>query len=255
MKYIRAIPSRVVEMPGTQEPARPLLRRDGRRAAAGIRPGGAQRGPAGPGRASRRWPGGWGWTSTSSASPRPTGWRPLATSQARPLRGRRVPGAQGHPRVGGPGLGGRRLRHGAAGPARGTMIQRHEYPWERDVTDEAPRVGVFICHCGHNIASVIDVEQVAESAAGMPNVVPRRGQPLHLLGHQPAAHQGHDPGAPAQPAGGGLLLAADARDPLPGDAARERAEPVPVRHDQHPRPVLLGAQGRPGRGHREGRST
>jgi heterodisulfide reductase subunit A-like polyferredoxin len=54
--------------------------------------------------------------------------------------------------------------------ARGTMIQRHEYPWERDITDESPRVGVFICHCGHNIASVIDVEQVAQRAGGMPNV-------------------------------------------------------------------------------------
>ena len=38
-----------------------------------------------------------------------------------------------------------------------------EYPWERDTTDEAPRVGVFICHCGQNIASVIDVQEVARS--------------------------------------------------------------------------------------------
>jgi heterodisulfide reductase subunit A len=55
-------------------------------------------------------------------------------------------------------------------PVRGAMIQRHEYPWERDVADESPRVGVFICHCGNNIASVIDVEQVSQSAAGMRNV-------------------------------------------------------------------------------------
>jgi heterodisulfide reductase subunit A-like polyferredoxin len=54
--------------------------------------------------------------------------------------------------------------------ARGNLIQRHEYPWERDTTDESPRVGVFICHCGHNIASVIDVERVAARAARMPNV-------------------------------------------------------------------------------------
>ncbi|MGO9097024.1 MAG: FAD-dependent oxidoreductase [Bryobacteraceae bacterium] len=53
---------------------------------------------------------------------------------------------------------------------RGNLIERREYPWERDTTDEAPRVGVFICHCGQNIASVIDVEQVAKKAAGMPNV-------------------------------------------------------------------------------------
>jgi len=53
---------------------------------------------------------------------------------------------------------------------RGTLIQRREYPWERDVTDEEARVGVFICHCGHNIASVVDVNAVAEAARKMPGV-------------------------------------------------------------------------------------
>ena len=68
-----------------------------------------------------------------------------------------------------------RLRHGATGSgSRGTLVKRHEYPWERDVTDEEPRVGVFICHCGHNIASVIDVKQVAEAAATMPGVATPR---------------------------------------------------------------------------------
>ena len=55
--------------------------------------------------------------------------------------------------------------------ARGNLIQRHEYPWERDITDESARVGVFICHCGHNIASVINVARVAGQAAKMPNVL------------------------------------------------------------------------------------
>ncbi|MCX5682590.1 MAG: FAD-dependent oxidoreductase, partial [Planctomycetota bacterium] len=54
---------------------------------------------------------------------------------------------------------------------RGNLIQRRDYPWERDVTDEAPRIGVFICHCGHNIASVVDVEAVAKAAAKMANVI------------------------------------------------------------------------------------
>jgi len=54
--------------------------------------------------------------------------------------------------------------------ARGTLSVRREYPWERDVTDETPRVGVFICHCGHNIASVVDVEAVARRALEMPDV-------------------------------------------------------------------------------------
>jgi heterodisulfide reductase subunit A len=33
------------------------------------------------------------------------------------------------------------------------------------------RVGVYVCHCGTNIAGVVDVEQVSEWAGGQPNVV------------------------------------------------------------------------------------
>ena len=55
-------------------------------------------------------------------------------------------------------------------PVRGNLVKRREYPWERDTTDEPPRIGVFICHCGQNIASVIDVNHVAEEAAKLPNV-------------------------------------------------------------------------------------
>ena len=33
------------------------------------------------------------------------------------------------------------------------------------------RVGVFICHCGHNIASAVDVEDVVEYAKTLPDVV------------------------------------------------------------------------------------
>jgi heterodisulfide reductase subunit A-like polyferredoxin len=53
---------------------------------------------------------------------------------------------------------------------RGTLMQRREYPWERDVADESPRIGVFVCHCGHNVSSVVDVEQVARKAARLPHV-------------------------------------------------------------------------------------
>jgi len=37
-------------------------------------------------------------------------------------------------------------------------------------TDD-PRIGVFVCHCGHNIAGVIDVEAVAKMAESLPNVI------------------------------------------------------------------------------------
>ncbi|HET6421137.1 MAG TPA: FAD-dependent oxidoreductase, partial [Geobacteraceae bacterium] len=56
-------------------------------------------------------------------------------------------------------------------PARGTLVTEKVYPPERDVTDEPPRIGVFICHCGINISSVVDVEKVVEAARTMPYVV------------------------------------------------------------------------------------
>ena len=34
-----------------------------------------------------------------------------------------------------------------------------------------PRVGVYICHCGTNIAAVVDVEEVVNSAAKLPGVI------------------------------------------------------------------------------------
>jgi heterodisulfide reductase subunit A-like polyferredoxin len=55
--------------------------------------------------------------------------------------------------------------------SRNTLIKKAVYPDEHDVTDEEPRIGVFVCHCGRNIASVVDVERVAAIAAKEPNVV------------------------------------------------------------------------------------
>ncbi len=41
------------------------------------------------------------------------------------------------------------------------------------MTDESekPRIGVYVCHCGLNIAGVVDVKRVAEYAKSLPNVV------------------------------------------------------------------------------------
>jgi heterodisulfide reductase subunit A len=37
-----------------------------------------------------------------------------------------------------------------------------------------PKIGVYVCHCGANIAATIDVAQVAEYARGLPSVVVAR---------------------------------------------------------------------------------
>jgi len=54
---------------------------------------------------------------------------------------------------------------------RGTLITPKVYPPEKDVTGQEPRVGVFVCHCGSNIAGVVDVASVAAYARGLPSVV------------------------------------------------------------------------------------
>jgi heterodisulfide reductase subunit A len=56
-------------------------------------------------------------------------------------------------------------------PAKNTLIKSKEYPQEHDVTDESPRIGVFVCHCGINIAGTVDVEKVTESVSNEPGVV------------------------------------------------------------------------------------
>ncbi|MGD0795214.1 MAG: FAD-dependent oxidoreductase [Dehalococcoidales bacterium] len=55
--------------------------------------------------------------------------------------------------------------------ARGTLIKEKTYPPERDVTGQEPRIGVFVCHCGRNIAGVVDVKDVVAYASTLPNVV------------------------------------------------------------------------------------
>ncbi|MDP3182050.1 MAG: FAD-dependent oxidoreductase [Desulfobaccales bacterium] len=47
--------------------------------------------------------------------------------------------------------------------------KKPEFP-ERDVSQEPPRIGVFVCHCGINIAGVIDVEAVRDYAKTLPFV-------------------------------------------------------------------------------------
>jgi len=46
-----------------------------------------------------------------------------------------------------------------------------EFPPELDVSGQEPRIGVFICHCGKNIAGYLDVEKVTEEIKKLPNVV------------------------------------------------------------------------------------
>jgi heterodisulfide reductase subunit A len=54
--------------------------------------------------------------------------------------------------------------------ARDTETKTPEVIPETNVTNERPRVGVFVCRCGINIAGVVDVPSVAEYAKTLPYV-------------------------------------------------------------------------------------
>jgi len=56
-------------------------------------------------------------------------------------------------------------------PARGSQVKLKEVPPEKDFSEKTPRIGVFVCNCGINIASVVDVKEVTRYAATLPNVV------------------------------------------------------------------------------------
>ncbi|MBN1177573.1 MAG: FAD-dependent oxidoreductase, partial [Anaerolineae bacterium] len=55
-------------------------------------------------------------------------------------------------------------------PARWTLTKAAAYPPERDVAQEGPRIGVFDCHCGSNIAGFLDVPSLTDYAATLPGV-------------------------------------------------------------------------------------
>ncbi len=55
-------------------------------------------------------------------------------------------------------------------PARNTLTKKVQTPDEIDFTGQRPRVGVFVCKCGINIAGVVDIQDVADYTATLPYV-------------------------------------------------------------------------------------
>ncbi|MDR2018613.1 MAG: FAD-dependent oxidoreductase [Syntrophobacterales bacterium] len=59
---------------------------------------------------------------------------------------------------------------------RGALTKERIYPEERDVSQEEPRIGVFVCHCGANISSVVNISDTVEYCKTLPNVVHAQNQ-------------------------------------------------------------------------------
>ncbi|MCE5194501.1 MAG: FAD-dependent oxidoreductase [Nitrospiraceae bacterium] len=55
--------------------------------------------------------------------------------------------------------------------ARGTETKIKEIPDEKNTADQEPRIGVFVCHCGTNIAGTVDVKKIVEEIKDMQGVV------------------------------------------------------------------------------------
>jgi heterodisulfide reductase subunit A-like polyferredoxin len=60
---------------------------------------------------------------------------------------------------------------GLLSAARHTLTRTIEFPPERDTSAEDVRTGVFVCHCGTNIAGYLDVPKVSDYASSLPGVV------------------------------------------------------------------------------------
>jgi heterodisulfide reductase subunit A len=60
---------------------------------------------------------------------------------------------------------------GMVASERNTLVTKKTYPPETDVAGQEPRIGVFVCHCGINIGSVVNVPEVVKYALTLPNVV------------------------------------------------------------------------------------
>jgi len=54
---------------------------------------------------------------------------------------------------------------------RGKLTTERVYPPEKDFSGDAPKIGVFVCHCGANISSVVNVPSTVAYARTLPDVV------------------------------------------------------------------------------------
>ncbi len=116
----------------------------------------------------------------------------------------------------------------------------------------AEKIGVYVCHCGSNIAGKVDVEEVAKWAGeNVEGVVVARDYKFmcSALGQKMIEDDIKKEGLTR------VVVAACSphlhEKTFRRACSNARPEPVPVGDDQHPRALLVGPQGHGG-GHAEG---
>jgi heterodisulfide reductase subunit A-like polyferredoxin len=170
VRYIKSIPSRIVQMPATMNPRARFVDESGKLReeefdlivlAVGLEPSQSARQCA-----SRLGIelNGYGFCATQRSLP-------LSTSRPGVFVGGAFQEPKDIPETVMQASGAASMAMELLASARNTRTVKRTYPDEHDVTDEEPRIGVFICHCGRNIASVVDVEQVVKNIEDEPGVV------------------------------------------------------------------------------------
>ncbi len=81
--------------------------------------------------------------------------------------------------------------------------------------DTTPRIGVYVCHCGTNIAGTVDVQALTEVCGQAARRGGLAGIQVHVLRPGPGVDPAGHPRARPQPDRGGIVLAADARTHVP----------------------------------------
>lgn len=169
VRYIKSIPSRIVQMPGTMNPRVRFLDESGKLSeeefdlvvlSVGLEPSksavqcakqlGIELND-------------YGFCATDRSSP-------LSTSRPGVFVGGAFQEPKDIPETVMQASGAASMAMELLASARNTRTVKKKYPEEHDVTDESPRIGVFVCHCGRNIGSVVDVESVVKTIESLPNV-------------------------------------------------------------------------------------
>ena len=170
VRYVKSMPSRIVQMPGTMNPRVRFVDETGRMCeeefdlvvlAVGLEPS-----PSAVESASRLGIelNEYGFCATKRSPP-------LSTSRPGVFVGGAFQEPKDIPETVMQASGAASMAMELLASARNTRTVKKKYPDEHDVTDEEPRIGVFICHCGRNIGSVVDVERVVQNIEHEPGVV------------------------------------------------------------------------------------
>ena len=120
--------------------------------------------------------------------------------------------------------------------ARNTLTKVRELVPETNVVNERPRIGVFVCRCGVNIAGVVDVPSVAEYAKTLPYVEFASDNLYSCSQDTQESDQSDHQAEKTEPGGGGGLHPENPRAALPGNPDQCRPEQVSLRNGQHPQP-------------------